>query len=137
MGLTVATPMINEPANTRVVLRIAKNAAMFRSMNRAALSELVDRSRHVFYESGDVVVSQGDHDSSVYLLLAGRVKVLQGQEGHPDETIAELGPGEIFGELASLETQPRSATVITLEPTSCMKVSGTEFLAALRQSPTT
>src|SRR5262249_17641044 len=49
----------------------------------------------------------------------------------------ELGPGEIFGELASLETQPRSATVLTLEPTSCLKVSGTEFLAALRQSPTT
>jgi CRP/FNR family cyclic AMP-dependent transcriptional regulator len=137
MGLNVATPKINEPANTRVVLRVAKNAAMFRSMKRAVLSELVEGSRHVFYESGDVILTQGDHDSSVYLVLAGRVRVLQEQEGHPEETIAELGPGEIFGELASLETQPRSATVITLEPTSCMKVSGTEFLAALRQTPTT
>jgi CRP/FNR family cyclic AMP-dependent transcriptional regulator len=106
-------------------------------MSRAVLSDLVDGSRHVFYEAEDVIVRQGDHDSSVYLVLSGRVRVLQSQEGHPEETIAELGPGEIFGELASLETQPRSATVLSIEPTSCLKVSGTEFLAAFRKSPTT
>ncbi|HLH31935.1 MAG TPA: cyclic nucleotide-binding domain-containing protein, partial [Terriglobia bacterium] len=123
---------------TRKVLKIAKNAPLFRSMPRAALSDLVERSRHVFYDAGDVIVCQGasrnDDDASVYLVLAGRVRVIQTQQGPTAPPIAELGAGEIFGELAILETQPRSASVMTVEPTSCLKVSGPDFLAALRQS---
>lgn len=135
MGMTAATPKIDEPTNTKTVMRIAKNAALFRSMTKAALAALIDRSHHVFYEAGDVIVCQGDDDSSVYLVLAGRVRVLHSQEDRKTvEGIADLGPGEVFGELAVLETQPRSATVLTLEPTSCLKVSGTEFLAALKES---
>lgn len=135
MGVNAATPKINEPANTRAVMRIAKNAALFRSMEKAALTALIGQSYHVFYEAGDVIVSQGDSDSSVYLVLAGRVRVLHSQEDQQTvEGIADLGPGEVFGELAVLETQPRSATVLTLEPTSCLKVSGADFLAALKEA---
>jgi CRP/FNR family transcriptional regulator, cyclic AMP receptor protein len=135
MSQNVAAPKISEPANTKVVLRIAKHAALFRSMPRTSLTDLLDRGRHVFYETGDVIVRQGDDDSNVYLVLAGRVRVLRSGEDRAEKAMAELGPGEVFGEVASLETQPRSATVLTLEPTSCLKVSGTDFLAALRLTP--
>lgn len=134
MGLTAATPKIDEPANTRSVLRIAQNAALFRSMPRAALSNLVQHSRHVFYEAGDVIVNQGDDDSCVYLVLAGRVRVFRTEHGPAGAALAELGPGQIFGEMAIMEGQPRSATVLTIEPTSCLKVSGPDFLAALNPS---
>lgn len=103
-------------------------------MSRAALSNLVEHSRHVFYEAGDVIVNQGDDDSCVYLILAGRVRVFQMQSVPAGEPLAELGPGEIFGELAILEMQPRSATVLTIEPTSCLRVSGPAFIAALNHA---
>ncbi|HEY2385041.1 MAG TPA: cyclic nucleotide-binding domain-containing protein [Terriglobia bacterium] len=122
MGLNAATPKIDEPANIRRVLRIARNAALFRSMSRSVLSDLVGRSRHVFYDAGDIIVNQGDDDSCVYLVLAGRVRVFHRQQGPAGDAIAELDPGEIFGELAILETQLRSATVLTIEPTSCLRV---------------
>ena len=138
MSMNAAVPKINEPANTRAVLKIAKNAALFRSMQRATLTDLVERSRHVFYETGDIIVCQGasrtDDDAGVYLVLAGRVRVQQAHESPAAKPLAELGPGEIFGELAILEMQPRSATVIAAEPTSCLKVSGADFLNALKQS---
>jgi len=104
-------------------------------MTRAALSWLLDNSIETIYDISDVIVRQGEHDDGVYLVLVGRVRVTQSSgNGGAEVLIAELGPGEIFGELASLESQPRSATVIALERTSCLKVSGNDFLTALNQS---
>ena len=114
--------------------RVARKAPLFRSMTRAALSWLLDNSTETIYDFNDVIVRQGEHDDSVYLVLVGRVRVTQSSGNGGDVFIAELGPGEIFGELAILESQPRSATVMTLERTSCLKVSGKDFLTALNRS---
>jgi CRP/FNR family cyclic AMP-dependent transcriptional regulator len=104
-------------------------------MTRAALSWLLDNSTETIYDINDVIVRQGEHDDFVYLVLIGRVRVTQSSgDGAADVVIAELGPGDIFGELAILESQPRSATVHTLERTSCLKVTGKDFLTALNQS---
>ncbi len=104
-------------------------------MSRGALSWLLDNSTETIYDINDVIVRQGEHDDSVYMVLVGRVRVTQSPgNGGADVFIAELGPGEIFGELAILESQPRSATVMTLERTSCLKVSGKDFLTALNRS---
>jgi CRP-like cAMP-binding protein len=117
--------------------RVARKAPLFRSMSRSALSRLLDNGIQPIYNPNDVIVKQGESDQSVYLVIFGRVRVMQSSaETATQVTIAELGPGEVFGELAILETQPRSATVLALERTSCLKVPGTEFLAALSQSAT-
>ena len=115
--------------------RVARKAALFRSMKRSALSRLMDDSNIVTFKINDVVVRQGEQDQSVYIVLSGRVRVMQASVERQTETIvAELGPGEVFGEMAILESQPRSATVVTVEGTSCLKVPGHVFLAALSAS---
>ena len=125
----------DQAASKWKLARVARKAPLFRSMTRAALSWLLDNSTETIYDINDVIVRQGEQDDSVYLVLIGRVRVTQSSDnGGADVFIAELGPGEVFGELASLESQPRSATVITLERTSCLKVSGKDFLTALNQS---
>ena len=117
--------------------RVAKKAPLFRSMSRSALSRLLDKGIQPIFNPNDVIVKQGEHDESVYLVIFGRVRVMQSSGENAVETpIAELGPGEVFGELAILESQPRSATVLAVERTSCLKVPGYEFLAALSQSTT-
>ena len=133
MGIRAVLRMYSEPS----ALRVAKKASLFRSMSRGALSRLVENSAKGVYRANDVIVRQGERDENVYLVLTGRVRVTQSRPDTATELIvAELGPGEVFGELAVLETQPRSATVLALEPTSCLKVSGRDFLAALSQSTT-
>ena len=125
----------DQAASKWKLTRVARKAPLFRSMTRAALSWLLDNSIETIYDISDVIVRQGEHDDGVYLVLVGRVRVTQSSgNGGAEVLIAELGPGEIFGELASLESQPRSATVIALERTSCLKVSGNDFLTALNQS---
>jgi CRP-like cAMP-binding protein len=115
--------------------RVARRAALFRSMNRSSLSQLLDTATQPVFRPNDIIVRQGEHDDGVYLVLSGRVRVMQSTPDNPTQIIiAELGPGDVFGEMAILESQPRSATVLTVERTICLKFPGSEFLSALSQS---
>ena len=103
-------------------------------MSRGALSQLLDAAIQPVFNPDDIIVKQGEYDQAVYVVVFGRVRVTKVSAENPsDVSIAELGPGEVFGELAVLESLPRSATVVALELTSCLKVPGNEFLRALNE----
>lgn len=83
------------------------------------------------YPAHAVLVSEHDESDSIYILLQGRVKVYSSGEDGREVVYATLGPGEYFGEM-TLDGGPRSASVMTLEPTRCVVVSGAQvrdFLA--------
>lgn len=67
---------------------------------------------HLFYKKGDLIIKEGDYGISIYKVMSGRVKVTKESSGVP-VTLAHLGPGEIFGEMAFLDTEQetRSASV--------------------------
>lgn len=124
-----------QPVSKGKAIRVAKKAPLFRSMSHAVLSALLDDCTQTIYDTNAVIIRQGERDETVYLVLAGRVRVFYSSPDNDTEvSVAELGSGEIFGELAVLETQPRSATVQALERTNCLRVPGTLFLTALKQS---
>ena len=84
------------------------------------------------YAAHTVIISEGDTADSLYIILSGRVKVYASNEAGKEVTIITHGPGEYVGELA-LDGGVRSASVMTLEPTTCSVVSGTnlrQFVAA-------
>lgn len=72
---------------------------------------LLDHSRVVMFQPGEVVLQRGDGDQSLYFLLKGRLSVFPGQllEGEP---VNQITPGEVFGDLARLTRQPRSASIV-------------------------
>jgi CRP/FNR family cyclic AMP-dependent transcriptional regulator len=80
------------------------------------------------YRANVVILQEGDFGDTLYIILSGRAKVfVTGDEGR--EIVLDVhGPGECMGELA-LDGGPRSASVITLEPTVCAVVTR----AALRE----
>ena len=121
-----------QPVSRGKALRLAKKAPLFRSMSHAALSDLLDESTQTIYDTDVTIVRQGEHDDTVYMVISGRVRVVY-SENQAEVSVATLGPGEVFGEMAVLETQPRSANVVTLERTNCLRVPGTLFIAALKQ----
>lgn len=67
------------------------------------------------YLPGEVVFDQGEEGQALYIVLSGRVIICQ--PGQAERPIAELGPGEFFGELALLDNSPRSAQARAGEPT--------------------
>jgi CRP/FNR family transcriptional regulator, cyclic AMP receptor protein len=86
------------------------------------------------YPANAVLISEGDAADSLYIILSGRVKVYSSNEAGKEVTIITHGPGEYIGEL-SLDGGLRSASVMTLEPTSCCVVSGADLRQFIATHP--
>jgi CRP-like cAMP-binding protein len=78
-----------------------------------------------------VIARQGEVGTGLFLIARGSVRVVR-----DGDTIARLGPGDIFGELSVLDGQPRIAQVIADEPTVCLALASWDFEAVVREQPT-
>ncbi|MEP7302650.1 MAG: Crp/Fnr family transcriptional regulator [Caldimonas sp.] len=86
------------------------------------------------YASNAILISEGDLADSMYIVLSGRVKVYASNEAGKEVVIAMHGAGEYVGEL-SLDGGVRSASVVTMEPTTCSVVPGVELREFLAENP--
>lgn len=78
----------------------------------ALVSRLLDRTN---YPAGKTIFAEGDHGQEFYVVIGGRVSVARS-----GKKVAELGPGQSFGELALLAPVPRNATVTALDETEVL-----------------
>jgi NADH dehydrogenase len=83
-------------------------------------------SAHERFEPGETVFRQGDVGDRIYIVLAGRAEVVR-KNGSGEEVVAEVGPGEYFGEMALLGSAPRNATVRCKEATTVLGIPKREF----------
>lgn len=81
-----------------------------------------------------VLIHEGDVGDSLYILLSGRVKVYASNEAGREVVIGFNGPGEYVGEM-SLDGAPRSASVVTTEPTTCAIVTRDRFRDFIAANP--
>jgi len=86
------------------------------------------------YSKNTIIVSEGDSADGLFIVLEGRVKVfVSDAQGH-EVVLGTHGPGEYFGEMA-LDTGPRSASVITLEPCQLLVVPKDAFREFIEHTP--
>ncbi len=76
---------------------------------------------------GDVIFSDGDSGDTMYIVLAGRVKILKQAKG-VKKTLALLGEGEFFGEMGVVSGKPRSATAVAEEDCRLQVLGRGDFL---------
>ena len=115
---------------------ILASVGLFRALNANQLDKLLAKSSQRVYPPGHAVIRQGEPGHSIYVVLSGRVRVVESLPDNPAEMfLGELGQGEVFGELGILREQPRSATIIPLEKTVCLIIPETDFMDALHASP--
>jgi hypothetical protein len=81
-----------------------KAVPMFAEVSDEILADVAELLGEVDYAKGQVVFEKGAEGDSLYVVISGRVRVYDGAR-----TIVELGPKEIFGELALLDPEPRLA----------------------------
>ena len=78
----------------------------------------------------EAIVKEGSTGTAIYVILSGRVRVERG-----GNQVGELGAGDFFGELALIEEEPRSASVIAVDETECLLFPAWEFRALLDEQP--
>lgn len=86
------------------------------------------------FRANTILISEGDAGDSLYIVLSGRLRAYASSEEGRDVVLGEHGPGEYVGEL-SLDGRPRSASVKTLEASSCCVVAGAELRGFLAEHP--
>jgi small-conductance mechanosensitive channel/CRP-like cAMP-binding protein len=109
--------------------------SLFADLPPAELDCLLSHSRPVLFTVGEAIVREGATGRSLYQVITGRVEVLK--EVQPGHTIhvAELGPGEVFGEMTLFQGLPRSATVRALEDSRLLRVDRAGVRELLERDP--
>ena len=85
------------------------------------------------YDKGDLILTEGQRGGDAFVIEHGRVEVFRA--GPPELTLAILGRGQIFGEMALITELPRSASVRALEDVEIGVIGRDEFLDHLRTAP--
>ena len=121
-------------------LELMRHVTLFRTLDDDQLHTLVAAARECVYPREAAIVEQGQNrdesqdGDSLYVILQGRVDVVREGEGR-QQHIAQLGPGQFFGEMSLLDGKPRSATVIALEDTQCLILPRWDLLRTMRKEP--
>ena len=107
---------------------------LFQGVQEGDLDALAERAVARSYPKQAIIVNEGDDSDSLYLILAGRVKIYLSDETGKELILAIKGPGQYFGEMV-LDEQPRSASVMTLEPATFAVLSSADFRSFLLTHP--
>jgi CRP-like cAMP-binding protein len=101
----------------------------------ALLDHLWPSARVVRLRPGQIVIAHSTLSNEVYFVLSGSFEVLITARDGQDVVVRDLGAGAIFGDLAALDRQPRSATVTATSESSVARVSAETFMAAVLELP--
>ena len=107
---------------------------LFEGLSRAHLGRVASLTEETTYDAGRVIVQKDTPGRAFYVIVNGKAKVVKGKivtaRGE-----AELGPGDFFGELALLDGERRSATVIATTELTTIRIERNAFRRLLRQEP--
>lgn len=108
---------------------------MLEGLTNKALSVLLDEAPKKIYPRGAMVINAGDQSDGLYFIEYGRVHVLISDDEGREVILAALGANDFFGEMALIDNEDRSASVVTLEETQFRIVSKEIFQRALANHP--
>jgi CRP-like cAMP-binding protein len=93
---------------------------LFSEVEPQALRQVARAMRRRQYRRDEVIFHEGDHGDALHVIAEGAVKIVLEAEDGAEAILVTLRPPESFGEIAMLDGAPRSASAITLEPTTTL-----------------
>jgi CRP/FNR family cyclic AMP-dependent transcriptional regulator len=107
---------------------------LFADLDDRELAEIARVAKPARYPAGDVVFYADQIGDVFYLITEGQVKVTMTSPEGKEIILSVMGPGDFFGEMALLDDEPRSATVIATEALEVMSIWRKDFLEILSEN---
>ncbi len=96
---------------------------LFTGFPEGALEAILASTELRSYAEGDIIVTEGEQGSSLFLIVSGEVKVFTRGERGEHVPLAELGPGDFFGEVSLLTGRPRTATITAKDEVTAIEIA--------------
>ncbi|MFN2544668.1 MAG: cyclic nucleotide-binding domain-containing protein [Actinomycetota bacterium] len=107
-----------------------KTLPLFESLDRKDIDRLSRWADEVQVEAGKHIVDEGRFAYEFFVIIDGEADVVRG-----DDHLRDLGPGDFFGELALVETDRRTASVVARTPMRLVVMLGRDFRDMEREMP--
>jgi len=120
-------------ATSEDTIALLRAVPVFSDLGQDELARVAEVAVPRQFVAGEVVFREGDESSTCYVVRHGRARAVR---EHPDGrsiTLANFGPGDIFGELAMFDDERRSATIETLEDTEAIAILGGDMRRLLSE----
>ena len=122
-------------ASSEDTIALLHRVPAFATLGEADLARVAEVAVPRQFEAGAVVFREGDESNTCYIVRLGQARAIR---EHPDGrsiTLANFGPGDIFGELAMFDNERRSATIETVEATEVIAILGGDMRRLLGEHP--
>ena len=103
----------------------AKKVPLFDDLSQEAFVELVNKLGYHRHVPGQLIIKEGDPGRSFFIIVEGKVRIFKVGPDEKEITLAHLGEGAFFGEMALLSGAPRTANVVAEEDTEILEVTDT------------
>ncbi len=127
--------MLTMPQSGEDTIALLHHVPVFSALSPEELAKVAQVAVPRRFEAGEVVFKEGDEGSTCYVVRSGRARAVR---EHPDGrsiTLAHFEPGDIFGEMAMLDGERRSATVESIERTEAIAILSGDMHRLLREYP--
>jgi len=120
-------------ATSEDTIALLRRVPVFSDLGEEELRRVADVAVPRQFGAGHAVFREGDESDTCYIVRSGHARAVREHSDGRSLTLANFGPGDIFGELSMFDDERRSATVETLEDTEAIAILGADMRRLLRE----
>ncbi|HMI93294.1 MAG TPA: cyclic nucleotide-binding domain-containing protein [Polyangiales bacterium] len=119
----------------RMIANLMRHSAIFAGVPANERAQLMEHFETRRFARGEKLVTQGEQASCLYLLASGQVQVRSTDAQGERTVLAQLGPGDVVGEISLVLRRPASAEVVALSATVALALDQQQLREATREHP--
>ena len=132
-GVTTGKPLQSRPDGLR--LKLFRTFGIFATLGDASLAALAEACTSRTWPASVTVFQRGDVEDHLLAITSGRVRLSLARANGQELVLRHLGPGDVLGEMALIDGQPRSADAVTIETTTALQLNRRRFHAIAAERP--
>ena len=122
-------------ASVEETAALLAQVSVFSELGRAELEQVAEVAVPRSFHAGEVVFREGDESNTSYIVREGHARAVRQHSGGRTLTLANFGPGEVFGELAMFDSDRRSATIEAIDDLDLLAILGADMQRLMREHP--